>query len=165
MAAALLEAKLSDRGVDAAVRSAGTLEGGRPAWPEAATVMAERGLDLAGHTSRQMEPAIVRDADMVLGMTREHAREAIAMEPSAYLRVFTLKELIRVGETRPRSPGALLDSWLAEVAEQREVKDLLGADPTDDVADPIGGPLGAFRDTATELDSLLDRLVCVAFPG
>ena len=165
MAAALLEAKLSDWGADAAVRSVGMLEGGRPAWPEAATVMAERGLDLAGHTSRQMEPAIVRDADMVLGMTREHAREAIAMEPSAYLRVFTLKELVRVGETRPRSPGALLDSWLAEVAEQREVKDLLGADPSDDVADPIGGPLGAFRDTATELDSLLDRLVRVAFPG
>jgi len=164
MAEALLAGKLATRGVDADVRSAGMLEGGRPAWPEAMAAMSERGLDLATHVSRQMEPPIVRDADLVLGMTREHAREAIALEPSAYARVFTLKELVRVGERRPRSRQPL-DTWLAEVAEQREVEDLLGADPADDVADPIGGPLAAFRDTATELDVLLDRLVADAFPG
>ena len=163
MAEVLLEAKLAARGIEAHVRSAGLYEGGRPAWPEAAAAVAERGLDLSAHVSREMEAAIVRDADLVLGMTREHAREAIAREPSAYFRVLTLKEAVRAGEERPRA-GQPLDTWLAELAEQREVEDLLGADPSDDVEDPIGGPLEAFRATATELDALLDRLVKVAFP-
>lgn len=145
------------------VRSAGVLEGGRPAWPEAGAVMAEWGLDLASHESRELDPPIVAGADLVLGMAREHARAAIAMEPSAYARVFTLKELVRVGEPRPRSREPL-ETWLAEIAEQREIEDLLGTDPVDDVADPIGGPVEAFRETAVELDSLLDRLVRAAFP-
>lgn len=159
----MLAAKLADRGVEADVRSAGILDGGRPAWPEAAATVAERGLDLGMHESRTMEPALVRDADLVIGMTREHAREAIAIEPSAYSRVFTLKELARVGVARPRGAEPL-DTWLAWVAEQREVEDLLAADPADDVADPIGGPLDAFRATAAELDALLDALVGLAFP-
>lgn len=164
MAAALLGAKLAARGIDADVRSAGMLEGGRPAWPEAAATMTERGLDLTEHVSHEMTVPIVRDADLVLGMTREHAREAIALEPAAYTRVFTLKELVRVGERRPRALQPL-DTWLAEAADQREVEDLLGANPADDVEDPIGGPLEAFRATATELNGLLDRLVAAAFPG
>lgn len=163
MAEVMLAAKLADRGVDADVRSAGLLVGGRPAWPEAAEVVETLGLDLTGHESREMEPAIVRDADLVLGLTREHAREAIALEPSAYSRVFTLKELVRTGARHPRGREPL-DTWLAEVAEHREVEDLLGADPADDVDDPIGGPLDAFSATATELDELLDALVRVAFP-
>jgi len=163
MAAALLAAKVAARGVDADVRSAGMLEGGRPAWPEAMAAMSELGLDLTAHVSQEMTVPIVRDADLVLGMTREHARAAIALEPSAYARVFTLKELVRVGERRPRACQPL-DTWLAEAADQREVEDLLGADPADDVADPIGGPLEAFRATALELDGLLDRLVAAALP-
>lgn len=163
MAEVVLAAKLAARGVDADVRSAGMLEGGRPAWPEAVTAMAEWGLDLAPHVSTQLTVPIVRDADLVLGMTREHAREAIVLEPSAYARVFTLKELVRGGSSRPRGTQPL-DTWLAEVAAQREVEDLLGADPHDDVEDPIGGPLESFRATAAELDGLLDRLVAAAFP-
>ena len=163
MAQVMLAAKLAERGISADVRSAGLLEGGRPAWPEAVVAVAERGLDLGAHASRAMEQSIVRDADLVLGMTREHAREAVALEPSAYSRVFTLKELVRVGGTHPRGREPL-DTWLAGVAEQRAVEDLLGTDPADDVDDPIGGPIDAFRATATELDELLDRLVRAAFP-
>lgn len=163
MAAALLDAKLAARRVDAVVRSAGVLDGGRPAWPEAAAVMAEWGLDLAAHESRQLDPPIVGGADLVLGMAREHAREAIALEPSAYARVFTLKELVRNGAVRPRGREPL-DTWLAEVADRREVEDLLGADPVDDIEDPIGGPIESFRATAVELDSLLDRLLGAAWP-
>lgn len=163
MAEVMLADKLARQGTSADVRSAGILEGGRPAWPGAAEAVAELGLDLGAHQSRTMEPAIVRDADLVLGMTREHAREAIALEPSAYSRVFTLKELVRVGGSRPRR-GELLDTWLAEIADRREVEDLLGADRADDVDDPIGGPLSAFRATATELDGLLGELVRIAFP-
>ncbi len=163
MAEVLLAARLAERGIPADVRSAGLLDGGRPAWPEAAAVVAERGLDLGAHVSCPLEQPIVRDADLVLGMTREHAREAIALEPSAYHRVFTLKELARVGSSRPRGLEPL-DTWLAEIAEQRAVEDLLGANPADDVDDPIGGPLDAFRATANELDELLERLVRAAFP-
>lgn len=164
MAEVMLAAKLARRGVDADVRSAGILEGGKPAWPEAVEAVAERGLDLGAHRSRPMEPGLVRDADLVLGMAREHAREAIALEPSAYSRVFTLKELVRAGTRHPRG-GEPLDTWLADLADGRAVEDLLGADPADDIGDPIGGPLDAFRATATELDGLLDALLTIAFPS
>jgi len=164
MAAALIARRLHEVGVASDVRSAGLLEGGRPAWPEASAAMAERGIDLSAHRSRRIEPQLVASADLVVGMTREHLREAVALDPIAYGRSFTLKELVRRAGVQPRGPQAL-DPWLAHLAAEREIEDLLGASPIDDVEDPIGGPLSAVRATAAELDGLVRRLVGAAWPA
>ena len=158
MAAALLARRLDEASVPALVRSAGLLPGGRPAWPEAEAVMAEWGLDLSTHESCQMLGLHVSGADLVLGMTREHVREAVALDPVAYERSFTIKELARRGGVEPRGRRSL-DAWLAALTANREVEELLGADPADDVEDPIGGPIAAFRDTADELEALVARIV------
>jgi protein-tyrosine phosphatase len=164
MAAGLLARRLSEARVHAELRSAGVLEAGRPAWPEAAAVMAERGMPLDTHRSRMLEPRYVADADLVLGMAREHVREAVALDPSAFGRAFTLKELVRLGEASPRR-GQPLEGWLEGLSAHREVTDLLGASEADDVEDPIGRPIRAFRDTADELDALVVRLQRVAWPN
>jgi protein-tyrosine-phosphatase len=98
----------------------------------------------------------------VLGMAREHVREAVTLDPVALDRAFTLKEIVRRGDVRPRGRRELR-AWLAELASEREPRDLLGAAKIDDVDDPIGGPTSAFRKTATLLDELTARLVRIAW--
>jgi len=124
--------------------------------------MAERGIDISAHESRQLDRMHVAGADLVLGMTREHVREAVALDPVVYDRAFTLKELARRGGVEPRGRRPL-DAWLATLSADREVEDLLGSDPADDVGDPIGGPISAFRDTADELEALIARIVRAAW--
>jgi protein-tyrosine phosphatase len=164
MAAALLAGRLSGAQVHAQLKSAGILERGRPAWPEAVAAMAERGFDLTNHRSRHLEGRHVVEADLVVGMAREHVREAVALVPEALDRAFTLKELVRRAEALPRARNPLA-VWLASLNAGRDVTELLGAASMDDVDDPIGAPLSAFRDTAAELDDLLARLVQVAWPS
>jgi hypothetical protein len=48
--------------------------------------------------------------------------------------------------------------WLAAVGDGRERIDLVGRSPEDDVADPLGGDLAAYRATAAELADLVQRL-------
>src|SRR6476646_1415768 len=72
MAEALLRHRLGDQGVDAHVHSAGLRIVGEPASAHGVDVMADRGLDLTAHRSRTMNRELLEDADLVLGMAREH---------------------------------------------------------------------------------------------
>ena len=166
MAAVLLEQRLRARGVaDLLVGSAGVLRDGDTASPHSVSTMHRRGLDLATHRSRRLQPAFVADADLVVGMEREQVREAILCAPEAWSRCFTLKELVRRGEAvGPRPAGASLTTWIARVHEGRNRRDLLGASPLDDLTDPTGGTLAEHEDTARELEDLLEQLVNLAWP-
>lgn len=166
MAEAILRHRLAAAGVTAQVSSAGLLPGGRPATADGIEVMAARGLDTAGHRSRQIDRALVAAADLVLGMAREHVREAVVLDPAALDRAFTLKELVHLGELHgPRRAGEDLATWLARVAGHRDQRRLVGVghDPAYDVEDPIGRSRRAYDATAAELDDLLARLVTLAF--
>jgi protein-tyrosine phosphatase len=118
--------------------------------------MAARGRDVAGHRSRAAGPGDLAGADLILGMAREHVRQAVVLLPAAWPRAFTLREFLRRGhEIGARAPGEPLANWLAQAASGRDRRDLLGVGPSDeDVADPVGGPLRAYRASA----DLLDRL-------
>lgn len=162
MAAALLAARLAERGVDARVHSAGMLYDGRPATDHGIAVMAERGLDTSGHRSRKIGADLVRGADLVVGMARSHLREVVTAAPEVFPRAFTLKEILRRGEVRgPRKPGQSLDEWLGLLHEGRRPADLLGDSADDDVADPIGGPRRAYERAAKELEDLTNRLAAL----
>jgi protein-tyrosine phosphatase len=166
MAEALLRSALGRRRVEASVSSAGLFRGGVPASPGSVRAMAQRGLDLDGHRSRTVTGDLLEGADLVLGMARLHIREAVVAVPEVWPRAFTLKELVRRGEgAGPRDPEQPLASWLEQVHEGRRRADLLGDDPEDDVADPVGGPDRLYLATAEELEELVERLVIVAFPA
>lgn len=165
MAAGLLAQRLEERGVDVEVASAGRLPGGRPSTPENVAVMRRRGVDLAGHRSRAATPAAVRDADLVLGMAREHVRDAVTLAPESLPRAFTLKELVRRGEAiGPRRATEPLDGWLARAAAGRRAADLLGSSADDDVPDPIGAPIARYESVAAEVTALVTRAVELAWP-
>jgi len=146
------------------VLSAGRLPGGAPASLPAVDVLAELGLDLSGHVSQTASPELLAEADLVLGMAREHVRDAVLMHPDVRPRAFSLKDLVRRAEKAgPRRPGQPLDEWLAVVGRDRTTAALLGSSDDDDVADPIGRPVNRYRACAAELDDLLGRLAALAF--
>jgi protein-tyrosine phosphatase len=165
MAEVLLRHHLATAGVDATVSSAGLYEGGRPATAFGIDAMAGRGLDLTAHQSRQMTADMLDRADLVVGMAREHVREAVVLNNDALGKTFTLKELVRGAEAiGPRGPTEPLAAWLARIAQARSRTDLvgLGHDDALDVADPIGRGRVDYEVTANLLDDLLGRLVALA---
>jgi protein-tyrosine phosphatase len=159
MAAALLARRLSELGVTARVRSAGTLRGGDPPLPEVISVMTRYGIDVAAHRSHVADAADLASASLVLAMARDNLRYAVVTEPEAWPRAFTLRELIRRGERiGPRPPGEPFAGWLLRAHAGRERAALLGDSAEDDVPDPADGPFRAYAYVASLLDRSVTRL-------
>jgi protein-tyrosine-phosphatase len=160
MAAALLVRRLAAVDVTVPVCSAGMIGGGDPPYPEVVSVMAWYGIEISSHRSRIARATELADASLVLAMARENLRYAVVTEPEAWPRAFTLKELIRRGEEfGPRLRAEPLAGWLSRIHAGRDRMSLLGDSAADDVADPAGGSLRAYADTASLLDRLITRLV------
>ena len=161
----LLRHRLAAAGVEAVVRSAGLLESGNPASASGIDILAGRGLDMKAHRSTTVSAAILQEADLVLGMARQHVREAVVLAPQVWPRTFTLKELVRRGAAiGPRKDGEPLEAWLARAHMGRSTSLLMGVAPEDDVDDPIGQPRSAYERMVEELDDLIERLVALAWP-
>jgi protein-tyrosine phosphatase len=160
MAEAFLRRHFDERAVAGRVSSTGITTEGREASQSAIEVMAERGYDISAHRSSRITPERVEAADLVLGMAREHVREAVVMVPSSLTRTFTLKELVRrAGDLGARGIDEPLERWLARLHAGRDPASLIGASPDDDVADPIGRRVSFYERTADELAELTDALV------
>lgn len=154
MAAGLLAAL-----ADAEVASAGLLPGGAPATEHARAVLADRGVDLAGHVSRTIAADAVAAADLVVGMERRHVQEAVVLVPAAEAWSFTLRDLVaRAEAAEPRGGHEPVRDWARRLAAGRPRSALLGTGD-DAVADPIGRPRKDYERTAAELEDLVRRLV------
>ena len=167
MAEVMLRHRLEQRGVTATVASAGLYPSGSPATDDAVQVMADRGLDLRAHRSRRIDAELIDDADLIIGMTREHVREIAVVDTEALHRAFTLKELVRAGMAMgPRHHDQSIAAWLRRAGHGRKRESLLGVGHDDayDVEDPVGRPRADYEVTADELDSLLARLVALLWP-
>jgi protein-tyrosine phosphatase len=166
MAQAMLSARLAAQGTPADVASAGVMAGGQRPPDAVVSVLAARGLDVSGHRSHRVTAADLAAADLVLGLAREHVRQATVLRPDSWPRAFTLRELVRRGRgAGPRAPGDPLAGWLAGAAAGRNRRALLGVDQADDVADPYGGPLSGYQATARLLDELTAELTALCWPG
>lgn len=97
--------------------------------PETRRVLAERGGDDTGFTSRQLTPELVGGADLVLGTERAHRDAAGRLRPGALHRAFILREFVRLATGTP--PGA-----------------------EDEIEDPHGAGEEMLRDCAERLDAL-----------
>ncbi len=156
MAEGLLRVGAGAVGLDLKVASAGTWEAGRRADPHAVAAMAERGIDISAHRSHRLAAIDVEAADLVLAMAREHVVDVVGLVPGAFDRTFTLKELVtRATAAGPRPAGQPLDDYIAELGRGRSQGDVLRAEPTTDIADPLGHGRRAFDRTAAELEHLI----------
>ena len=73
--------------------------------PNARLLMAERGFDVSAHRARGLEAADVTHADLIMTMTRLHARALTGRYPKATSKTFTLA-LYATGSEEP-----IPDAW------------------------------------------------------
>src|SRR5512139_1912973 len=160
MAEGMLRRLFAQAGIGASVGSAGLLPGGVPATPEAVATMAARRIDIRSHFSRTVDAEMATRTPMIVGMTRHHVRELCAGYGSPIERTYTLKELVRRGQQiGGRLHGESVYTWLHRVHAGRRPADLMGDDPVDDIADPVGRPRAEYEQTADVLEDQLRRLV------
>jgi protein-tyrosine phosphatase len=165
MAEALLRERLRSRGVEATVSSAGITFDGRAATDDAIRAAASYDLDITEHRSRLMNADLVHRANLVIGMERLHAREAVVLGESLLPRCFTLKELVRRGEAvGARRQDESTEAWLARANAGRRPMELLGESAADDVADPYLGSPKVYAACIAEIADLVERLVNLMWP-
>jgi protein-tyrosine phosphatase len=160
VAAALLARRL-DGMVDVdgrpwTVASAGTMRHRAAADPDTATAAESLGLDLADHRPRVVDVADIERADLILTMTREQLRQVVAEAPAAWLKTFTLRELLRRAESLARAESA--EGWLAAAGAGRRAADLMQPSAADDIADPYRQGLAANMAMVRELAALITEL-------
>jgi protein-tyrosine-phosphatase len=108
MAAAIARRELARMGrTDVEVASAGTfaLDGHGPS-SDAVAIAEEHGLTLDGHYAQQLTRELAADADLVVGMEREHADFAALLGAT---RAITLARPIR--DPYGRGPAVYRDTW------------------------------------------------------
>jgi protein-tyrosine phosphatase len=93
-AAARLRERLGRCGADyVQVKSAGFIGPGRPSPTEARESAAARGIDLTGHRSELIDPAVMGQTDLVIAMTRAQARRLRDEFPFSDAEVISLGDL------------------------------------------------------------------------
>jgi protein-tyrosine phosphatase len=161
MAAAILSKRLAERGVEARVTSAGTRPWGAGATDHAVTVMREHDLDITDHDNCQVTRELVEQADLVLGMTRQHAHYVTSRWPDATARTFLVGELARLGAAvGPRAESEPVSRWAGRAAGARPPERPLGR-AVDEIDDPVGLPITVYRDTAALLDQRLTEIAAL----
>jgi protein-tyrosine phosphatase len=166
-AALLLRRRLAEGGTaEVTVSSAGTLDAevGPPA------ILVEEGhrfgIDLGPHVARKFDPAMIVEADLVVGLAREHVREVVVAVPDSFPKTFTLREIVRRGlEAGPRGPTEDLAGWLDRLQAGRQRRDLVGDSPSDDIADPIGGTAADYCEMLSEVSALILTLRGLVWPS
>ena len=157
MAAALLQHRCDELGVEVSVSSAGVQAHQLPVDPDAVAVLAEQGLDISAHQPRPLDRELLDEADLVVTMTREHLRTVATTTPGVFRRAFTAREL-----ARRLAVHGLLD--LDSLNEGRSARELMGNDAADDITDPYGESLQLHRDCAFEIDEAM-RTIAHALAG
>lgn len=139
MAAALLrdalDRELGPRAAEVEVASAGLAAiPGSTASPQAIAVIGEDGLDLKQHRARQATQELIKNADLVLTMTRAQKERLLMGQPAARGKTWTWNELGTLA-----APGA--------------------AGGERDISDPFGQPETVYRHVRDEIKQALPGVV------
>lgn len=136
--------------------SAGLLTGGGPMPPNGVRVAAEAGFDMTDHRSERVDIGRMAEWDLVLTMTREHARELVAAEPGLWPRTFTILQFARWLDEHPPGRHADVRGWVELVAADRPRTEMIGSRPEDEIADPVNGPPAEWRELLRVLTDALE---------
>jgi protein-tyrosine phosphatase len=152
----------ADRGA-VVVRSAGTRAVvGRPISSQTRPRVRAAGGDPRGFAATQLTESVIAGADLVLGLTREHATRVTELDPGAFSRTFTLLEFARAVEGFGADPEDPADPRRWRALTERVVDDrrrgLLPPRGDDDIADPYGRADEAFDEMARRLVPAIDIL-------
>ncbi|WP_431796608.1 low molecular weight phosphatase family protein [Microbacterium enclense] len=154
---------------DVAIASAGTgaLVGAGIPDP-ALRLLSNDGVDGRAHSSRQLTSDMIREADLVLAMAREHRRAAVELLPAATRRTFTVREFARVSEALASEAAPVTaendpsERMRAAVLRAAGVRGMVPqpADPRElDVIDPYRKSDDVFRQSFDELTPAVRSVV------
>jgi glycine hydroxymethyltransferase len=165
MAQGYLDELLRERGgLEFQVESAGVFGWeDSPAANESVLALQEQGIDISSHVARRLNRPMVERADVVVAMAAEHRDAVVRLSPASAARTFTLKELVylldRLNGSAP-PPGSPEERTRQAIAAAAALRDAGPMDLFDeDVGDPLGLGIEAFRATAWEIGGYVERLV------
>ncbi len=119
MAAFIMEAMLSQAGLNANIGSAGTLGlVGQPAPPEVHTVCAELGLDVSSHSNRPLTLGLIELARRIIVMQDSHGDAILRLDPDAESRIIYLGDYCD-------PPGEVWDPIGQDIERFRECRDMI----------------------------------------
>jgi len=146
-----------------AVESAGT-----DAWVSrgihefSAQVLEERGVFVSGHRSREISVSMIGDADLILTASRQHRSAVVRLAPAAIGRTFTMLQFARLaGAVEPIMAAHSDELGRQLLVEAKAARSRLQPvrPEEDDLPDPMGHPLQAFRVCAVTLDSVVQTML------
>lgn len=120
-----------------------------------------------GFRARQLLPAMVEQADLVLGMSRRHRATIAALVPSAMGRTFGLLEFARLagGVDQARLPVDPLARAFALPSDAAAMRGVVTIPPEEQsVPDPMGKDPRAHRATATMIATAVTSVVDIIAP-
>jgi protein-tyrosine phosphatase len=120
-----------------------------------AAVLTERGIDPSGHRARQFRPVWAVRADLVLTAERAHRDRIMTEVPTAFRRVFTMKEFARLARHPADADQA---DVVAELASRRGAEGPLPRELLD-LTDPYRGTVEQARAVADELSVIVQTVV------
>lgn len=83
----LFRRELGERDIRVSSAGLGALVG-QPMDENAAALLKDSGIDATEHRARQLEPTMLREADLVLAMERRHMNSVVRLAPEASGKVF-----------------------------------------------------------------------------
>jgi protein-tyrosine phosphatase len=152
------------------VGSAGTAAVvGAPMTASMAELVTRAGGDASRFVARQLTPSLVREADLVLTLTRRHRAAVVELVPAALRRTFTLRELarlaLRVDPAKLPGTGATTADRVAALlplaAASRNGGGAARASADDDVVDPYGGDDALYARSFEQLLPAVQTIVSV----
>lgn len=135
---------------------------GSPMADQMAALLKARGVDASDFAARQLTGAMVRDADLVLGMTREHRGAAARLHPAAVARCFTLVEAARIASTLPlrTAHGQILVDRMSVFVDGLAERRIAAKNATDDdIRDPFGLSDAVYREVFAQVVDCVRSLV------
>lgn len=169
LAAQILTTRLGSQ--DASVSSAGThAREGTPPTPDTLLIGRRLGLPAdrgSWHTSRLLNESLLRKADLVLTMTRDHRRMVVEMCPASSRYTFTIREFGRLGvslsdddlldavsfpaRNQIETSGGRLAAVLQILASRRGLTPPPLCPEDYDVIDPFGRSVQTYERAASEM--------------
>lgn len=172
MAEQILIEKAAKAKLPIAVSSAGVMAmTGDPMTPQSVDAMVKRGFTPTLHTSQDLTPKILEEADLVLTATLEHRGELARMLPKASKYSFTIDEFARLTsflsadpefqEEFKKKPRETREQYLRRAIQEAVL--LRGMVPTNldpkDVVDPYGESVEVYNQVAEHIDVMLEIIV------
>jgi len=149
------------------VASAGTSAMlGDPMQDTMQEIATEKGIRGLEHDARALTEGLVSQADLILGMEREHRSEAARLHPSAAKRAFTMLEFAHIVSSidedqlqrllhNTDSPTAAIEA----AARMRGMVSRLTPERLYDLPDPFGRSRQVYARSAAHMEEAIDQIV------